>query len=161
MTLEKEKYVTSLIGPCPESELAQSQITLGAIAMCQILKFPTLIDKVRYLLANGKFVARHRSAVVNFFFLSETHLICATLHYSGHQGRSAKSRIVKMYTASSWVCSRKLGCEEWSYLSKRWQRQAWEAMRSDRRTSRRTFERQRFHSKSPNLTSLFLTNLLL
>ena len=57
MTLEKEKYVTSLIGPCPESEIAQ--ITLGAVAMCQIQKFSSLIDKVRYLMANGKFILKH------------------------------------------------------------------------------------------------------
>lgn len=56
MTLEKEKYITGLIGPCPESELVQRQTALGAVSMCQITKFATLVEKVKYLMANGKFI---------------------------------------------------------------------------------------------------------
>nr|CAG4637081.1 EOG090X07NA [Ceriodaphnia reticulata] len=57
ITLPKDKYISQLIGPNPDTEEVPGQLTPGAVSMCQIKTMPTLVDKVKHLMANVKLIS--------------------------------------------------------------------------------------------------------
>lgn len=55
ITLPKDKYISSLIGPCLECEEVQKHPTLESLSMFQIRKLPQIIERVKHLMRNGNY----------------------------------------------------------------------------------------------------------
>jgi len=59
VTLPIDEYLSSLIGPCPESEDVKKQLTPDCLSMSQIRQLP-LSDQVKHLLVNVKLISFSR-----------------------------------------------------------------------------------------------------
>nr|CAG4647122.1 EOG090X07NA [Megafenestra aurita] len=57
ITLPKDKYISSLIGPCLECEEVQKHPTLESLSMFQIRKLPQIIERVKHLMRNVKLIS--------------------------------------------------------------------------------------------------------
>ena len=53
ITVSKDKYIGDLIGPNLDMDEVQKQLIPGTVSMFQIKKLPTLVEKVKHLMANG------------------------------------------------------------------------------------------------------------